>query len=108
MRTVLSSLVLSAVLAGSAFAQAPLFLKVDIINKSCKDADGPTEVHVRVPVSAAKAFLAMAADNDIKLNGKHKKLKLDQLSQLLETAKAGDFLLELTTDKGDLVKIAVQ
>jgi hypothetical protein len=35
-------------------------------------------------------------------------MKIDQLVKLVETAKAGDLLLELTTDKGDLVKIVVE
>jgi hypothetical protein len=36
------------------------------------------------------------------------KLKLDQLIKLLESCKPGDMLLEVTTDKGDLVKITVE
>jgi hypothetical protein len=113
MRALLAPLALSALLAGPVLAQAPKFIKVDIIGKSVMhhhgNEDGPTEVHVRMPISMAKGILSMANDSDIKINGKtRKELKVDQLVKLLEDAKPGDLLLELTTDKGDLVKITVQ
>jgi hypothetical protein len=112
MRALLAPLALSALLAGSAYAQAPRFINVDIVNKSGfrhHGEDGPKEVHVRMPISLARGILDMASSGEIKVNGKTKKdFKVDQLVTLLETAKPGDLLLELTTDKGDLVKITVQ
>jgi hypothetical protein len=112
MRALFAPLVLSAILAGSAVAETPKFIKVDIVSKTAMKghhADGPTEVHVRMPISLAKGILDMAGTSEIKVNGKTpKELKVDQLVQLLESSKPGDLLLELTTDKGDLVKITVQ
>ena len=116
MRTLLAPLALSALLAGSLAAQTPKFIKVDIVGKSIlthhhhqDNPDGPNEVHIRVPISLARGILDMAGDSEIKVNGKTTKdLKLDGLVKLLEAAKPGDLLLELTTDKGDLIKITVQ
>ena len=114
MRALLAPIALSALLAGSASAQAAKFITVDVVGKSImhceKGEDGPTEVHVRMPITFAKGLLDMAADNHhLKINGKNSKaLKVDELVKLLEGSKPGDLLLELTTDKGDLVKISVQ
>jgi hypothetical protein len=64
---------------------------------------------MRTPIALAKSILEMAGDTEIKVNGEIKKgLKPDALIKMLENAKAGDLLLELTTDKGDLVKITVE
>lgn len=113
MRSLFAPLALAAVLAGPLAAQQARFLKIDITGKSIlhhkQDQDGPSEVHIRVPVSMAKGALACAGESDVTINGKdHKHMKLDQLVKLLEEAKPGDLLLELTTDKGDLIKITVQ
>lgn len=115
MRAFVAPLVLAFTLAGSLSAQAPKFIKVDIVGKSVMakhlGENGPTEVHIRVPLNVAQGVLTMAAENgckDVKVNGKHRDLKVDQVLKLLEGAKAGDLLLEITTDKGDLVKVAVE
>lgn len=116
MRALLASCALFAILAGPLSAQTPAarFIKVDITSKSSLGhhghaEGGPTEIHMRMPVSLAKGFLEMASDGDIKINGKvRKQMKVDQLAKLLETAKAGDLLMEITTDKGDLVKIVIE
>jgi hypothetical protein len=96
---------------------------VDVVSKSMKarhHEDGPTQVHVRMPISLARGILESVSDQEININGtveeggkskhlhKTQKLKLDQLIKLLESSKAGDMLLEVTTDKGDLVKITVE
>jgi hypothetical protein len=114
MRALLASIALSTLLAVPASAQAPKFITVDIVGKSvnlshCNEKDGPTEVHVRVPISLAKGLLDMSGESEVKINGKNSKpMKVDQIIKLLESAKPGDLLLEVTTDKGDLVKITVQ
>jgi len=113
MRALLAPIALSTLLAGSAFAQAPKFITVDIVGKSImhlqKGEDGPTEVHIRVPIAFAKGMLDLAGDQKVKVNGKTSRdMKVDEIVKLLEGAKPGDMLLELTTDKGDLVKITVQ
>ena len=116
MRALFAPIALTTLLAGTAYAQAPKFIKVDIVGKSVlhelhqKDnADGPTEVHIRMPISMAKGLLDMAGDGEVKVNHKTmKNVKVDQLVKLLETAKPGDILLEITTDKGDLVQVTVQ
>ena len=115
MRPLFSSLALAAVLAVPMAAQGARFIKVDIVGKSvmtcskAKHHEGPTEVHMRVPISLAKSILEMAGDSDIKINGETKKaIKPDALIKLLENSKPGDLLLELTTNKGDLVKIVVE
>jgi len=108
---ILSSLLLAIPAAG--YAQAPKMLKVHIIQKSefhgKKGQEGPKEINVRTPISLVKATLGAIDESEIKINGKTKKgMKLDDLVKLLETAKSGDMLLEVTTDKGDLVKITVE
>lgn len=115
MRSV-ASLALAAMLALPAAAQTARFIKVDIVGKSMRahhhakhKEDGPTEVHMRMPISLAKGVLEMAGESDIKINGENKKgIKPDALIKLLEGSKPGDMLLELTTDKGDLVKVTVE
>ena len=100
------------------------FIKVDVVGKSMNHrhhgGDGPTEVHIRLPLSLAKGILETISDQEININGtvdseggskkvnKTQKLKLDQLVKLLEAAHPGDMLLEITTDKGDHVKVAVE
>ncbi|BDU76326.1 hypothetical protein [Mesoterricola sediminis] len=112
MRALPAILALSTVLAAPLKAEAPKFIKVDITSKTMiqKDnPDGPSEVHIRVPVSLAKGVLEMAGDKNVKVNHKHvRDIKVDELLRLLENARPGDLLLEITTDKGDLVKITVQ
>jgi hypothetical protein len=112
MNSVFATLALSTLLAGSAMAQAPKFIVVDVVSKSSLShhrEDGPKEVHARMPISLAKGVLEMANSSEVKINGKMKKdFKVDQLMALLENARSGDLLLELTTDKGDLVKITLQ
>ena len=113
MRSLLVPAALSVLLAVPAFAQAPTFITVDIVNKShghhARHGDDPTEVHIRMPISLAKGVLDLAGETDIKIDGRTpKQLKLDQFTKLLEAARPGDLLLELTTDRGDLVKITVQ
>ncbi len=112
MNSVFATLALSTLLAGSAIAQAPRFIVVDVVSKSSLShhrEDGPKEIHARMPISFAKGLLETANSSEVKVNGKTRKdFKIDQLMTLLETAKAGDILLELTTDKGDLVKITLQ
>ena len=123
MRALFLSCALAAALAAPLAAQAPRFIKVDVVSKSMKakhHEDGPTQVHVRMPLALAKGILESVSDKEISINGtvddagkakhihKTQKLKLDQLIKLLESCKAGDMLLEVTTDKGDLVKITVE
>jgi hypothetical protein len=115
MRAIMIPLALAASLSLPLAAQSARFLKVDIVSKSFnhhgkhKDADGPTEVHVRMPISLAKGVLDMAGDGEIKVNGESKKgMKPEQLQKLLSDAKPGDLLLEITTDKGDHVRITIE
>jgi len=112
MRALPAILALSTVLAAPALAEAPKFIKVDITSKTMlqkKCPDGPTEVHIRVPVSLAKGVLDIAGEKQVKVNHKQMRdFKVDELVKLLEKAKPGDLLLEITTDKGDLVKITVE
>jgi hypothetical protein len=99
------------------------FIKVDVVSKSMKrhhGGDGPSQIHIRLPLNLAKGLLETISDQEIDINGtvnseegakkihKTQKLKLDQLVKLLESARAGDLLLEVTTDKGDHVKVAVE
>jgi len=103
------SLLVAVPAAAQAPSQTPTFLKVDISQKSGRHHDGPTEIHVRLPMAMARGLLDVAGQTEVKVNGKAgKELKLDQLVKLLETARPGDLLLEITTDKGDRVKIAVE
>jgi hypothetical protein len=114
MRALMLSCALLATLAAPLAAQAPRFLKVDVVGKSGLGhhhgaCEGPTEVHLRVPVALAKSVLQMAEDGEIRVNGRHRRgLKVDQLIRLLESSRPGDLLLELTTDKGDQVKIVLE
>lgn len=123
MRALFLSCALAAALAAPLAAQAPRFIKVDVVSKSMKakhHEDGPTQVHVRLPIALARGILESVSDQEININGtvdeggkskhvhKTQKLKLDQLIKLLESSRSGDMLLEVTTDKGDLVKITVE
>jgi len=116
MRAVLIPLALAASLSLPLAAQNARFIKVDIVSKTMmqhhtkhKDVDGPTEVHIRMPISLAKGVLDMVGDGEIKVNGETKKgMKPEQLQKLLSDAKAGDLLLEVTTDKGDHVRVTVE
>jgi hypothetical protein len=64
---------------------------------------------MRVPISMAKGMLDLAVDNHLKLNGKGQpKVSADQLLKLVADARPGDLLLEITTNSGELVKIAVE
>jgi hypothetical protein len=119
MRAIMIPLALAASLALPLAAQTARFIKVDIVSKSfnhhghhkgeAKGEEGPTEVHIRMPISLAKGVLDMAGEGEIKINGETKKgMKPEQLQKLLTDAKAGDLLLEITTDKGDHVRIAVE
>jgi len=115
MRAVMIPLALAASLSLPLAAQSARFIKVDIISKSFnhhtkhKNVDGPTEVHVRMPISLAKGILDMAGEGEIKVNGETKKgMKPEQLQKLLSDAKPGDLLLEITTDKGDHIRVAVE
>lgn len=125
MRAIMLPLALAASLALPLSAQqAARFIKVDIVSKSFhprdrdrnhdrdradKTYDGPTEIHIRMPVSLASGILDMAGDREIKVNGASKKgLKPEQLQKLLQDAKPGDLLLEITTDKGDHVRVTIE
>ena len=116
MRAVLIPLALAAGLSLPLAAQNARFIKVDIVSKTMmqhhtkhKDVDGPTEVHIRMPISLAKGVLDMVGEGEIKVNGETKKgMKPEQLQKLLSDAKAGDLLLEITTDKGDHVRVTVE
>ncbi len=125
MRPVLAPLALAFVTVLPMAAQTQTrFIKVDVISKSMNHrhhkGDGPSEVHIRLPLNLAKGILETISDQEISINGtvdseggakkihKTQKLKLDQLVKLLESARAGDLLLEVTTDKGDHVKVTVE
>ena len=115
MRAIMIPLALAASLSLPLAAQAARFIKVDIVSKSLhnhakrKGVDGPTEVHIRMPISLAKGVLDMAGEGEIKVNGETKKgMKPETLQKLLLDAKAGDLLLEITTDKGDHVRVTVE
>jgi hypothetical protein len=116
MRAVLVPLALAASLSLPLAAQTARFIKVDIVSKSVmqhhsrhRDVDGPTEVHVRMPISLAKGVLDMAGESEVKVNGETKKgMKPEQLQRLLSDAKPGDLLLEVTTDKGDHIRVTVE
>lgn len=115
MRAIMIPLALVASLSLPLAAQGARFIKVDIVSKSMhnhakhKGVDGPTEVHIRMPISLAKGVLDMAGEGEIKVNGETKKgMKPEQLQKLLTDAKPGDLLLEITTDKGDHVRVTVE
>jgi hypothetical protein len=107
---------LAATLSLPLAAQASRFIKVDIVSKTMmqrhtrhKDMDGPTEVHIRLPISLAKGVLDLAGESEIKVNGETRKgLKPEQLQKLLSDSKPGDLLLEVTTDKGDHIRVTVE
>ena len=111
-----TALLLASAIAFPAVAQQARFIKVHVISKSMHGhhgkhgkGDGPTEVNMRMPISLAKSALEMAGDSEIKVNGEFKKgIKPDAMIKMLETSKPGDLLLEITTDKGDLVKITIE
>ena len=115
MRAIMIPLALAASLSLPLAAQSARFIKVDIVSKSMHDhakhkcVDGPTEVHVRMPISLAKGVLDMAGEGEIKVNGETRKgMKPEQLQKLLSDVKPGDLLLEITTDKGDHVRVTVE
>ena len=116
MRAVMIPLALAASLSLPLAAQNTRFIKVDIVSKTMmqhhmkhRDVDGPTEVHIRMPISLAKGVLDMVGDGEIKVNGETRKgMKPEQLQKLLSDAKAGDLLLEVTTDKGDHVRVTIE
>ncbi|MBI4912470.1 MAG: hypothetical protein HY823_07015 [Acidobacteria bacterium] len=123
MRALFLSCALLAPLALPLAAQAPRFIKVDIVSKSLKHRhgnDGPNQVHIRLPLNLAKGVLETVSDQEFSIDGtvdeggkarkvhKTQRLKVDQLVKLLESCKAGDMLLEVTTDKGDHVRIVVE
>jgi len=116
MRALVLPLSLALAFAVPVAAQQAKFIKVDIVSKNGKlhhhkeaKHEGPTEVHMRVPISLAKSVLEMAGDSDIKINGEAKKgIKPDALIKMLENSKSGDLLLELTTNDGDVVKIVIE
>lgn len=113
MRALLLSCAL--LLPATLVAQAPKMVKVDIVQKSdfghkkADKGDTPTEIKMRMPLSLVKSFLKTMEDSEVKVNGKDKKgFKADELLKLIETSKSGDLLLEITTNKGDLVKITLE
>lgn len=116
MRRFIAPIALTLLSAIPAMAQTARFIKVDIVSKSMghhhakvQKQDGPTEVRMRMPIALAKSVLEMAGDSDIKINGETKKaIKPDALIKMLESSKPGDILLEITTNKGDLVKITLE
>ncbi len=116
MRAVMIPLALAASLSLPLSAQTAKFIKVDIVSKTMlqrhtrhKEVDGPTEVHIRMPISLAKGVLDMAGDSDIRVNGETRKgMKPEQLQKLLSDSKPGDLLLEITTDKGDHIRVTVE
>ena len=115
MRAIMIPLALAASLSLPLAAQSARFIKVDIVSKSMHDhakhkgVDGPTEVHVRMPISLARGVLDMAGEGEIKVNGETRKgMKPEQLQKLLSDARPGDLLLEVTTDKGDHIRVTVE
>jgi len=116
MRAVMIPLALAASLSLPLAAQNTRFIKVDIVSKTMmqhhmkhRDVDGPTEVHIRMPISLAKGVLDMVGDGEIKVNGETRKgMKPEQLQKLLSDSKPGDLLLEVTTDKGDHIRVTVE
>ena len=113
MRALLAPLALAASLALPLSAQAPTrYLKVDIVSHDGhgrRKGNGPTEVHMRTPLSLATSILECAQDSEIRINGKDSKpLKADQLVKMLQDSKPGDMLLEVTTNDGDHIKVTVE
>jgi hypothetical protein len=101
-----------------ALAQAPKFIKVEVIsksghlaklNKNASKKDEAETIQLRVPISLAKGLLEKMEGEEIKVNGKDKKgIKAEELIDLLNNYKAGDLLLEIKTNAGDLVKITLE
>lgn len=116
MRAVMIPLALVASLTLPLAAQNARFIKVDIVSKTMlqhhtrhREVDGPTEVHIRMPLGLAKGILDMAGESEIKVNGEARKgMKPEQLQKLLSDSKPGDLLLEVTTDKGDHIRVTVE
>jgi hypothetical protein len=115
MRALIAPLALAASLALPLSAQQARFVKVDIFSPTmakhaqARHNDGPSEIHARFPISLAQGALDMAGEGEIKVNGESKHgMKPDELKKLLAGAKAGDLLLEITTNKGDIVRITVE
>jgi hypothetical protein len=118
MRAIMIPLAMAASLSLPLAAQTARFIKVDVVSKTVlqqhqhgkhRDVDGPTEVHIRMPITLAKGVLDMVGEGDIKVNGETRKgMKPDQLQKLLSEAKPGDLLLEVTTDKGDHVRVTIE
>ena len=114
----LGTCLLAAALVLPASAQAAKFVRIDIALKSealLKHGDKtpgknrPETIQIRLPISLAKAFLENIEGDEIKVNGKSKPgLKTDQLMNLFNEFKSGDLLLEITTDKGDWIKITLE
>jgi hypothetical protein len=116
MRAIMIPLALAASLSLPLAAQNARFIKVDIVSKTMmqhhhkqKGVDGPTEVHIRMPISLANGILDMAGEGEIKIKGETKTgMKPEQLQKLLASSKPGDLLLEVTTDKGDHIRVTVE
>lgn len=115
MRAIMIPLALAASLSLPLAAQNVRFIKVDIVSKSLhnhaknRGVDGPTEVHIRMPITLAKGMLDIAGEGEIKVNGETRKgMKPETLQKLLLDAQAGDLLLELTTDKGDHIRVTTE
>ena len=92
MRAVMIPLALAASLSLPLAAQNTRFIKVDIVSKTMmqhhmkhRDVDGPTEVHIRMPISLAKGVLDMVGDGEIKVNGETRKgMKGDHVRVTIE------------------------
>jgi len=113
-----AALVLPVAAYSSQPSQSPKFVKIEITSTSgfhskhggkVFGADAPDNVEIRLPITLAKAILENIDENEIKINGKDKKgMKVDQLINLLQYSNIGDLLLEVKTNKGDLVKITLE
>lgn len=113
MRALIAPLALAASLALPLSAQgATRYIKVDIVSHDGhgkNKGNGPTEVHMRTPLSLATSILECAQDSEIRINGKESKpLKADQLVKMLQDSKPGDLLLEVTTNEGDHITVKVE
>ncbi len=72
MRALFLSCALAAALAAPLAAQAPRFIKVDVVSKSLKakhHEEGPSQVHIRMPLALAKGILESVSDKEISING---------------------------------------
>ncbi|HET8715588.1 MAG TPA: hypothetical protein VFM16_07180 [Holophagaceae bacterium] len=113
MRALIAPLALAASLALPLSAQsATRYVKVDIVSHDGHGrhkGDGPTEVHMRAPLSLATSILECAQDSEIRINGKESKpMKADQLVKMLQESKPGDLLLEVNTSEGDHIKVTIE